>query len=181
MILQDMIGSIVLAGVSLVGLIFLVVISQAGKPADEAASRKAAHSAGVFQAWLFVVLLVGFVGGSWATLRSLPIPVQTADLGADQVVEVLGGMWYWVLTPDTVPAGSLIEFRVTSADVNHGFGIYGPEGHLLTQTQAMPEYTNRLLYTFDQPGTYTVHCLEYCGIGHAPMKTTFQVTATGGN
>lgn len=181
MILQDMIGSIALAGVSLVGLIFLVVISQAGKPADEAARTRAARAAGRLQGWVFTILLLGFVGGSWATLRSLPIPVQDAELGADQVVEVVGGMWYWMISPDSVPAGSLVEFRVTSADVNHGFALYGPEGRILAQTQAMPKYTNRLLVDLDAPGTYTVQCLEYCGIGHAPMKASFQVTAAGGN
>jgi cytochrome c oxidase subunit 2 len=36
------------------------------------------------------------------------------------------------------------------------------------------------VYTFDQPGTYTVQCLEYCGLGHAPMKATFEVVATKG-
>lgn len=179
MILQDMIGTIALAGVSLVGLVFLAVISQAGRPADEAGRTRAAHTAGRIRGWAFALLLLGFAGGSWATLRSLPIPVQDADLGADRVVEVTGGMWYWVLSPDNVPAGSLVEFRVTSTDVNHGFALYGPEGRVLAQTQAMPEYTNRLLVRLDVPGTYTVQCLEYCGIGHAPMRASFRVAAAG--
>jgi heme/copper-type cytochrome/quinol oxidase subunit 2 len=41
-----------------------------------------------------------------------------------------------------------VEFQVTSADVNHGFGIYDRSGRLLAQTQAMPGITNRLVYTF---------------------------------
>jgi cytochrome c oxidase subunit 2 len=39
----------------------------------------------------------------------------------------------------------------------------------------MPGYTNRLIYQFDQPGTYTIRCLEYCGIGHQAMLRTLTV------
>ena len=50
-----------------------------------------------------------------------------------------------------------------------------PDGALLTQVQAMPGYTNRLIYRFDRTGTYTVRCLEYCGIFHHFMLTKFIV------
>jgi plastocyanin len=66
----------------------------------------------------------------------------------------------------TVPAGTQVEFRVTTLDVNHGFSLYGPDGRLVAQTQAMPGYLNRLRITLDQPGTYTVLCLKFCGMGH---------------
>ena len=39
-----------------------------------------------------------------------------------------------------VPLGSLVEFRVGTLDVNHGFSLYSPEGGLVAQTQAMPGY-----------------------------------------
>ena len=77
-------------------------------------------------------------------------------------------------------AGTPVEFRVTSSDVNHGFAIYAPDGRIATQTQAMPGYTNKLVHTFTEPGTYTVMCLEYCGIGHAPMTATLTVAPANG-
>ncbi|MBS0570042.1 MAG: cytochrome oxidase, partial [Proteobacteria bacterium] len=80
----------------------------------------------------------------------------------------------------TLTAGSPVEFRVTSADVNHGFAIYAPDGRIAIQTQAMPGFTNKILYTFTQPGTYKVMCLEYCGLGHAPMTAQFEVVAAQG-
>jgi cytochrome c oxidase subunit 2 len=129
---------------------------------------------------LFAILFVGFVAGSWATLRHFPIPSQQGALSAQQVVDVVGRQWSWQVTPATVKAGSPVEFRVTSADVNHGFALYAPDGRIVTQTQAMPGYTNKLVYTFAEPGTYVVQCLEYCGLGHAPMKTTLEVVAAGG-
>lgn len=179
--LQNTVWFLSLTGMGLIALGFLFVIYQAGKPADDAATRKSAHTAHVLQAWLFVVLLVGFVVGSWATLRHFPIPPQSGPLDVKQVVDVVGRQWSWQITPATVQAGSPVEFRVTSADVNHGFAVYAPDGLIVTQTQAMPGFTNKLVYTFTQPGTYTVQCLEYCGIGHAPMKSTFQVLASRGD
>jgi len=78
-------------------------------------------------------------------------------------------------TPVEVPVGALIEFRVSSLDVNHGFGIYSPSGALIGQVQAMPGYVNRLRARFTEPGTYNVLCLELCGMTHHRMRGVFQV------
>lgn len=177
---QDVASVITLAGVGLIALGFVHVIIQAGKPADEAGTRKSAHTAHILQAGLFVVLFAGFIVGSWATLHRFPIPLQHQALDAKQIVEVVGSQWDWQITPSTVQSGSAVEFRVTSNDVNHGFALYAPDGRIVTQTQAMPGYTNKLLYTFDKPGMYTVQCLEYCGLGHAPMTATLKVVASKG-
>lgn len=75
----------------------------------------------------------------------------------------------------TLPAGKPVEFRVTSADVNHGFAIYNDKFELVTQTQAMPYYVNRLRWQFDKPGTYTLLCLEFCSSGHPAMRGMFTV------
>ena len=45
----------------------------------------------------------------------------------------------------------------------------------MAQTQAMPGYMNRLRVTFDQPGTYTVLCLEFCGMSHHRMRGVVEV------
>lgn len=180
MVLQNVVWTIWLVGAALIALGFIFVIVQAGKPADDAQTRKATHGWHVAQAWAFAVLFVAFVVGSWATLRHFPIPPQSGTLDAQQVVDVVGRQWSWDIKPDTVKAGSVVEFRVTSDDVNHGFALYAPDGRIVTQTQAMPGYTNKLLYTFDKPGAYTVQCLEYCGLMHAEMTHTLKVVAAGG-
>lgn len=180
MSLQDIAWAIALAGIGLVALGFIHVVVQAGKPADDAATRKSTHTAHVLRRWLFGVLLVVFFGGSYATLHTFPIPPQHTPLDVRQVVDVVGQQWSWDLKPDKVQAGTPVEFRVTSSDVNHGFAIYAPDGRIATQTQAMPGYTNKLVHTFTEPGTYTVMCLEYCGIGHAPMTATLTVAPANG-
>ena len=175
---QDVILTIWLVGAGLISLGFFFVIVQGGEPAGDAAAQT--HASHVWRGRLFVLMVVAFLIGTWATLRNFPISAQRGSLGAPQTVEVVGRMWSWELKPNRLNARSAVEFRVTSADVNHGFAIYAPNGRIVAQTQAMPGYTNRLLHTFDEPGTYTVQCLEYCGVGHGPMHATFEVLAAKG-
>lgn len=68
-----------------------------------------------------------------------------------------------------------VEFRVTSLDVNHGFGLYDPERRVLAQTQAMPGYVNRLQADLPVAGEYKVFCLEYCALGHHRMRARVEV------
>ncbi|HEU5291985.1 MAG TPA: hypothetical protein VFU05_15145 [Cyclobacteriaceae bacterium] len=74
----------------------------------------------------------------------------------------------------TVPVNGVIEFNVSSKDVNHGFSLY-KEGVLQAQVQAMPGYVNRLRWKFTESGTYDILCLEYCGVAHAAMAATIKV------
>ena len=175
---QDVILTIWLIGAVLISLGFIFVIRQVGQPDTDAAAR--VHASHQWQGRLFIVMVLAFAVGTWATLRTFPIPRQDVASGAPQTVEAVGRMWSWELKPDKIDAGSAVEFRVTTVDVNHGFGVYAPDGRIVTQTQAMPGYTNRLVYTFKEPGTYTVQCIEYCGVGHGPMRTTFEVLAAKG-
>jgi cytochrome c oxidase subunit II len=132
------------------------------------------------------VLLVLFLV---LTLRRLPYPVEART--PDRVVNAVGKQYAWSLTDGPGPtlaswdrdfspvvnvaAGTTVEFRVTTLDVNHGFSLYAPDGRLVTQTQAMPGYMNRLRATFDQSGTYTVLCLEFCGMSHHRMRAVVEV------
>ena len=123
------------------------------------------------------------------TVPRLPYPVEART--PDRVVHAVGKQYAWSLTDGagptlaawdrdfsptvTVSAGTMVEFRVTTLDVNHGFSLYAPDGHVVAQTQAMPGYVNRLRVTFDQPGTYTVLCLEFCGMSHHRMRGVVEV------
>lgn len=149
--------------------IFLRVIATASATADYEAIAKRATS---WRPRLFWALAVLTVVALAFTLRRLPYPQGD---GVTQVVQVTGTQWTWQLSRDTVAAGQPVEFQVTSADVNHGFGIYDPHLRLVAQVQAMPAYTNTLRYTFPQPGIYPILCLEYCGMIHHFMKTELVV------
>jgi cytochrome c oxidase subunit II len=85
------------------------------------------------------------------------------------VVNAVGHQWYWQIEPERVKAGTPVEFRVSAEDVTHGFALYDADLKLVTQTQAMPGYTNVLTHVFEKPGKYRVLCLEYCGVSHHGM------------
>lgn len=77
--------------------------------------------------------------------------------------------------PIELPLNQMVEFRVSSVDVNHGLGIYNEKAELVAQTQAMPGYINKLRWKFDKPGDYNILCLEFCGVSHAFMRASFKV------
>jgi cytochrome c oxidase subunit 2 len=119
------------------------------------------------------------------TLPMTPYPTNYGGTKPDVTVKAIGQMWAWMLTPGSgatsaganlvLPVGKTVEFQVSANDVNHNFAIYNSEGELIAQVQAMPDYTNRLFYTFNVPGHYYVLCLEYCGALHHAMNAEFDV------
>jgi cytochrome c oxidase subunit 2 len=171
---QDEVALISLAGIALVAFAFLYVALHAGERGE---AERLGQRAYALRRWWFAALVLTGVGVTWASLAQYPIADQHAATSAPQVVNAVGRQWSWELTPQRVRAGVPVEFRVSSADVNHGFAIYGPDERIVTQTQSMPGYTNRLVHTFAVPGHYRVLCLEYCGLAHHAMAAGFDVVA----
>ena len=93
-----------------------------------------------------------------------------------QVVNVKAIQFAWLLPGTPVKTGTPVEFKITSADVSHGFGVYTAGGKLLFELQVLPGTTQDYVYTFKKTGTYTILCLEYCGLGHAKMQGQLTVT-----
>ena len=175
---QDAVWLITLIGIGLVALVFIYVISRSGGSADAKQVQTRAYA---IRRWWFLALVVFGIGVTYASLEPFPVPDQHAQLADAQIVDVVGHQWFWQLSRSQITAGTPVEFHVTSADVNHGFAIYAPDDRIVAQTQAMPGFTNRLVYTFTQPGKYRVLCLEYCGLAHHVMASQFEVVpATGG-
>ncbi|HXP92534.1 MAG TPA: hypothetical protein VN905_03630 [Candidatus Binatia bacterium] len=123
--------------------------------------------------WWFATVLVVAVAAFAATIPRLPYP-RADELRSSPHFTVVAQQYSFVL-PATVPVNTAIVFDVTSRDVNHGFGIYDPAGHVVGQVQAMPDYVNHLPMRFERPGHYTVRCLEFCGVAHAAMQGAFEV------
>ncbi len=159
--------------VTAIAVAFLIIARNAGKARDYASVQPAAYRWRARAFWSVVVLGVVVAG---ASLRELPYLRADAQPPA-QVVNATGHQWYWDLDRDTVVAGQPVEFRVAAEDVNHGFGIYDSDNRMLAQVQAMPGYVNRLQHIFEQPGTYRLLCLEYCGLAHHEMIAELEVTA----
>jgi len=122
--------------------------------------------------WLGIVVLI-LVALLAATIWFTPYGKSTPANA--QVVAVNAQQFAWQLKPSTVRVGIPVAFVTRSQDVNHGFGIY--KGHrFIAQIQVVPHRNSTLVHTFHETGTYTVLCLEFCGVGHAGMIATFEVT-----
>jgi cytochrome c oxidase subunit 2 len=117
-----------------------------------------------------LVLLVALLA---STIFFTPYGESAGSSG--QSVRVTARQFGFVIEPDVVQAKVPVAFLMRSDDVNHSFGVYDEDGVLLAQAQIIPGHTQKLVHTFDQPGTYKVLCLEYCGIGHHLMESTFEV------
>lgn len=169
---ENQVWDVALAGMAVVALIFVYVIATARVRAEPVDARGDVVGS---RHWVLIGLLILTAIVSFFTLRHFPFPEQHGPVTAAQVVKVVGFQWAWQMSTQKVKEGVPIEFQVSSGDVNHDFAVYAPDGRIVGQVQAMPGYTNKMVLVFTQPGTYTVRCLEYCGLGHADMETTFTV------
>jgi cytochrome c oxidase subunit II len=163
----------VVLGLTLVAL-FAMVARSAGEAgsAEEIAIATARWRRTIF--WGLVLVFVPVIAYSLTKT-----PYKSSSEPPAVVVSATGHQWAWEITPTAIPAGQPVEIRVTAADVNHGFAVYDSLGHIVTQTQAMPGFTNVIRHTFATPGTYRILCLEYCGLGHHTMAAQLVVNASG--
>ena len=129
-----------------------------------------------FRKIFFIVFLLGGIIITSLTMKNLPYDAHAKVSGDVIKVNATGHQWYWDIDKTHFIVGQPVIFNVTSADVNHGFGIYNDKLTLLIQTQAMPGYINKLVHTFDKPGKYKILCLEYCGLSHHAMVAELTVT-----
>ncbi|MGN6624310.1 MAG: hypothetical protein ACTHKK_09230 [Candidatus Nitrosocosmicus sp.] len=112
-----------------------------------------------------------------------------------QTVNITAGQWFWLMNrvdqhPQGIPAGDAprvtvvagqpVKFIAHSIDVHHGFGIFSGSGDgspILLQMQVIPKIDNVFYYTFKNPGTYFIRCLEYCGYAHPYMTSEIKVVS----
>lgn len=128
----------------------------------------------------FYFLLISIAVLLYVTLNSGKIPYPAFKFSnPDLTVHVTGRTWSWELSTDQIPVNKKVEFVLETEDVTHGFGIFNEEGKIVAQAQVMPGYANRLRYEFNKPGLYRVLCLEYCGVSHHEMMTSFNVVENG--
>jgi cytochrome c oxidase subunit II len=109
------------------------------------------------------------------TIFSTPYFTDSAEGERAQIVRVESVQFAWVIKPNRVRADQPVEFRLRSKDVNHAFALYRGN-RLEVQVQVPPDFEQRLAHTFEQPGTYRVVCLEFCGVNHHLMQSQIEVT-----
>ncbi|HHC09593.1 MAG TPA: cytochrome C oxidase subunit II [Actinobacteria bacterium] len=97
--------------------------------------------------------------------------------GEEYEVYILASRFSFVPNTFEVPVGARVTFYVTSTDVQHGFKLQDTNVNFM----ALPGQVSKLTTTFEEPGTYSYICTEYCGLGHAVMAGSVTVTEPGGN
>jgi cytochrome c oxidase subunit II len=120
-----------------------------------------------------IAFLVVALGG---TIFSIPYWSDTSTARTPQRIEVTGRQFAWTISPPRVRAGLKTRIEVRSADVNHAFGLYDPSETLVKQVNVLPGLTQDVVFTFNKPGTWTVRCLEFCGVDHHLMQNVLRVT-----
>jgi cytochrome c oxidase subunit 2 len=133
-----------------------------------------------------VVLLVIFLGTIAATTTSdairPPSHIETTDPAmldsspefgnpgvtvrpdGSVTVSIVAQLFAFTPNPIEVPANRPVVFRLTSADVVHGFEVVGTNANAM----AIPGYVSQFTMSF-KPGEYIIGCDEYCGLAHHTM------------
>ncbi|MGK9043742.1 cytochrome c oxidase subunit II [Mammaliicoccus vitulinus] len=70
-----------------------------------------------------------------------------------------------------IPKGSKVKIIATSKDTLHGFSLPGTNVNMMLEPGHISEYTK----TFNHKGEHLIICNEYCGVGHADMKSMIKV------
>jgi cytochrome c oxidase subunit 2 len=79
----------------------------------------------------------------------------------------------YAFVPDCtqVPVDTPVKFRLTSADVIHGFLLPATN----VNTMVIPGFISEVRTTFTRPGVYNMPCDEFCGDGHHGMWARVEV------
>jgi cytochrome c oxidase subunit 2 len=157
---------------------------------EEVVARTENHWVIIMVAMLVVMMAVIVVTGVTGALHPASnvevIQPQTLHLGGEFVESNLGT----AIEPDgsatvrmiatqydfvpycvTVPTGTPVKFRLTSADVVHGFLL--PDTNV--NTMVVPGFVAEVDTSFAEPGDYMMPCHEFCGLGHHAMWTRVSV------
>jgi cytochrome c oxidase subunit II len=86
-------------------------------------------------------------------------------------VRIIAEQYLFVPQCAVVPAATPVRFRLTSADVTHGFFVAGTNANAMV----VPGYISNVRTSFASPGNYGMPCDEYCGFGHHAMAARIVV------
>jgi cytochrome c oxidase subunit II len=159
---------------------------------EEVVTRTEQHWVMVMVAMLVVMMAVIVVTGVTGALHPASnvevIDPQTLHLRGEFVesnlgtaiepdgsatVRLIAQQYDFVPNCVLVPAGTPVKFRLTSADVVHGFLL--PNTNV--NTMVVPGFVAEVRTSFARPGEYAMPCHEFCGLGHHAMWTRVSVVA----
>ncbi len=134
--------------------------------------------------WMGLVTLV-FVGVNIVSIGYMPTVVTArAEASGQDIIDVnfTAESWSYDISAGIIEVGRPVRFSGKSLDTMHSFAVYHPNGKVLFTMMLMPglDGPTSLVHTFKDPGTYTVRCLEYCGLAHHEMRDEIVVVESDG-
>jgi len=88
--------------------------------------------------------------------------------GETRVVRLVAERFAFVPSQVKVPAGTVVEFRITSEDTNHGFRL--PQAGINAVVPKRGKGELKVTYRAERPGRYVFECSKPCGAGHNVMR-----------
>jgi cytochrome c oxidase subunit 2 len=136
---------------------------------------------------MFVVIVVTSVAGALHPSSNVEvIRSETLHLGGEfaesnlgtalepdgsATVRLIAEQYDFVPRCVIVPVDTPVKFRLTSADVVHGFLL----PHTNVNTMVVPGFVAEVRTKFPLLGEYEMPCHEFCGLGHHAMWTHVSV------
>lgn len=171
-------GTTILIGYTVLSIVFVIIglivfrSTRVGFRV-KTASRETVEKREGYWGIAVIVFLVAVLGG---TMVQLPYSNKDQGDNAPQKFLVVGRQFAWTVKPARVRENVKTQLVATSLDVSHGVGVYDPDNVLVAQVNVQPKMRQNLGITFKKTGTYRIRCLEFCGVDHHLMETTFEVT-----
>jgi cytochrome c oxidase subunit II len=158
---------------SLIGVAVSILVWRSTRRRGEVDTEQLAERE---RTWL-VVVAVTLLALLAATIFFTPYHhgAAAAEGHDGQQIRVEALQFGWKIDPPQARVGQTVHFHLTTPDVNHGFGVYDPDGRLVYQVQVMPGHAQHGRHTFDKPGRYEILCLEFCGVHHHRMIGALEI------
>jgi len=102
------------------------------------------------------------------------VALTSSPAAAHPTVDIAVSNWKFVPAKITIPVGEPTTLRLTSTGGVHG--IQSDELGIPLTTVANGK-TVEVTFTPKKAGTYVLHCMVFCGSGHADMALTIEVTS----
>ena len=161
-------------------LVFLTLVFRKAYVNTGPSEISDARIGGLRRGWMALVIAL-FLIVNLVSIQFFPA-IYTARAAASGVpaidVAVDAQSWSYDMSRQEFEVGQPVRFNARSLDTMHGFAVYHPDGQVLFTMMLVPGAgTSSLTYTFKDPGTYKIRCLEYCGMAHHEMNDEITVTA----
>ncbi len=166
-------SAVLLVGITATMIAFVVRYRRSRNPV----STDIRGHAGLEIAWMIIptaiALSMFYIGwDSYLGLRNVPPDALQINVTAESFA------WNFAypggkesVNELVVPLGQPVKLNITSKDVIHSLFI--PAYRI--KMDAVKGLTSYTWFMADRPGTYTIMCAEFCGLGHAEMNADLKI------